>query len=189
MRRRLIYSLLASSFIGGGAPAIAETYTLTPATSTIAFQGTHAENPFQGTFRQWSAEVTWLPENLTASRISATIVTGSANTGNAMYDGTLPTADWFNTAQFPTATFQSTRITSTTTAGTYRAEGTLTVRGQTHAVTLPFTVTPAANGVQATATLPLNRLTLGLGQQSDPKAEWVGPTISLTFTLHGTKAR
>jgi polyisoprenoid-binding protein YceI len=163
----------------------AATYELNPGNSRIGFSGTHAGKAFTGVFEQWQGVLKFDPtsaETLAKSTLTVSIRTASAKTGNAMYDGTLPTADWFNSGQHPQAGFQSQSITATGISNTYLVTGELNLRNVRQSVS--FTVVlagpAAANApLKANAALTLNRLAYGIGQQSDPQAAWVSQEIGL----------
>lgn len=167
-------------------------YTLDLAKSQVSFKGTHAGAQFSGKFTQWNAQIDWNTADPTQSKITATFGTNSAKTGNPTYDATLPTADWFNTEKFPTATFTSTAISKGTKANTYTAKGNLTLRGLTQPVALTFTLTPvpgSPNGaLRALGGLTVDRLAFGLGAASDPTAEWVSRNIIITLDVVGVPA-
>jgi cytochrome b561 len=153
--------------------------------STIRFKGTHAGNAFEGTFQQWKADIRFDAANLAESQFRVTIETASAHTGNKMYDGTLPTEDWFDVKNHPQAMFESQSITLLA-EGKYRVEGKLTLRNFTEPVAFDFALIPAdgkAEKVEATASLALNRLLFGIGKKSDAKAEWVSEEIGLEIKL------
>ncbi|NCY25576.1 MAG: YceI family protein, partial [Alphaproteobacteria bacterium] len=124
------------------------------------------------------------PASPAESRIAVTIDTGSAKTGDAMYDGTLPSPDWFDVKNHKKASFLSTSV-SRSQNGSYIAYGDLSIRGKTKTVHFPFTLEQPENGATTRTqfTLPLHRLDFGIGEQSDPKAEWVDDLITVTVTL------
>jgi polyisoprenoid-binding protein YceI len=178
-----VVSLLAALALLAGAPAHAAVYAVDYAKSQLAFAGTHAGNAFSGTFGAWQADIRFDAADLPGSRIGVTIDMASAKTGNAMYDGTLPTPDWFDVKNHPQATFTSERIEAAG-EGEYAVQGMLTLRGK--AQKLGFTFRPEGLGtpqVKTRFSLPLDRLALGVGVQSDGKAEWVSQTITLTTEL------
>jgi polyisoprenoid-binding protein YceI len=153
--------------------------------SSIKFAGEHAENPFKGAFESWKANIQFDATKLEESALDVTIDTASAKTGNAMYDGTLPTADWFDVKETPNARFISKSITRVPD-GSYRADGTLTIRGVSKPFTLPFTLDPkdaAGKEVQANAVFSIDRLAFDVGKQSDGKAEWVGRDIDISLHI------
>ncbi len=77
------------------------------------------------------------------SSVRAVITTSSLRSGFAAFDGHLASEGFFNAAAFPTAVFHSTKVelTSPTTA---RVTGDLTIKDQTHPVTLDVTLNRAA---------------------------------------------
>lgn len=164
-------------------PALAGPYAVDPAKSTVAFAGTHAGEKFTGSFKNFTAEISFDPADLAASSLKVSFDPASAATGNAMYDGTLPQADWFNVKEFPAATFVSSKIEVGTDGG-YIATGTLTIRGVAKEISFPFTLTALDQApVTARASLTLDRLAFGLGAKSDPKAEWVSREIDIAIEI------
>lgn len=183
------YAYLAVFFLLAGADAAAaRVYTVDKEQSRVAFSGVHAGNAFEGVFDTWTADIDFDPENLAGSSIRATFDTASARTGNKMYDGTLPQADWFDVKNHAQATFVSTSIRENADGG-YIATGDLTIRGTTAAVDVPFTLSDLTQTpVKAEARVEIDRLAFGIGKKSDEKAEWVDRAISVSMTLSATPA-
>lgn len=183
MKRLFAGLLLASLSLTLSLPVLAAPYAVDPARSTVAFSGTHAGERFTGSFKTFTAEIDFDPANLGASSLKVSFDPASATTGNAMYDGTLPQADWFNVKAFPAATFVSSKIEAGAD-GAYVATGTLTIRDVAREISFPFTLTPLDQApVTARASLTLDRLAFALGARSDPKAEWVGQEIEITIEV------
>ncbi|MGE3624067.1 MAG: YceI family protein [Bdellovibrionales bacterium] len=150
--------------------------------SKLGFAGRVGDTPFQGSFNSFEANVDFDPEHPEAGKITATVYIATASTENSERDGLLPQPDWFNTPKFPQATFTSTEITKTG-ENTYEAKGTLSLKGDAHPVTLPFTLTQK-NGVwvaQGRTTLMRNTWHIGEGQWSrDETVRWaVDVTVDL----------
>lgn len=165
-------------------PALATTYHIVPDKSQISFSGTHAGNAFEGVIEQWQAEIRFDPEHLTASSFSARFDLSSARTGNMMYDGTLPQADWFDVKNHPHAVFASHLITRNAN-GSYQAKGNLTIRGITKPVHFDVNISDiSVTPVTADGSLIIDRLAFDIGKQSDAGAEWVGRDIDVTFSIH-----
>jgi polyisoprenoid-binding protein YceI len=176
----LLFSLAA-------APAQAADYVVDYKSSKIAFSGTHAGNAFNGTFGTWTALIRFDPADLAGSQITATFDTSTAKTGNSMYDGTLPQADWFDVKNHPQATFTSTAITGKEDGSGYTARGDLTLRGITKPVSFDFTIGDLAQTpVTAKASFAIDRLDFDIGKKSDAPAEWVSREIVLTFDISAT---
>lgn len=164
-------------------PAFAADYNIDYDQSALTFSGTHAGNTFEGRFNEWSAQISFNPDDLENSSLSATFKTASAETGDKMYDGTLPQADWFDSANHPEAVFKSTSITENDANG-YTAAGDLTIRGITRPLTFDFTLSDvSAEPVTATAQFPIDRLAYEIGKKSDPEAEWVSKDITIDLKI------
>ena len=158
-------------------------YVVDKAQSKIEFSGTHAGKAFKGTFGTWDAAIQFDAANLAGSSVKVTIDTASAKTGDAMYDGTLPSADWFDVKNHPQATFVSESI-SKKDDGSYSAKGQLTIRGKAVPVAFDFALSDlAAPPVKTNFTFTLDRLAHDIGMKSDAKAEWVSKAIPISVTL------
>ncbi len=90
---------------------------------------------YYGGFRTFDAAITLDPKAPAKSSVEVTIDTTSIATDNDVLDGHLKGADWFDVAQFPTATFKSTSVTPGAD-GTATVVGDLTLHGVTRPVTL-----------------------------------------------------
>ena len=150
--------------------------------STIRFSGTHTGNPFTGTFENWTAEIRFNPDTLEESSVRVDIDLASAKTGNALYDGTLPQGDWFNISEHPAGVFEAS--TFTFADGDYQAEGSLTLRGVTEAVSFPFDLTISPDGTaDMRAILTLDRTSFGIGIGPDATGAWVSKEIEIEISV------
>lgn len=174
--------------LGFAFAAQAREYTVNKEQSHVRFSGEHAGNAFRGEFGEWSAVIDFDANALEKSSIRASFTLSSAKTGNAMYDGTLPQADWFDVAKHPQGEFVSTSIRQGTDG--LVAEGTLTLRGVAQPATLTFTVAEAREGesilAKAKGTLTVDRLAYGIGKGSDATAEWVSREIAIELDVSAT---
>ena len=181
-----VLTALAVMAVGCTSAVQAKPYVVDIAASSIGFAGTHADNPFNGKITGFTADVDFDPAALDKSHIKAEFELATAATGNAMYDGTLPQADWFDVAQWPKATFVSRKILANDD-GSYTASGDLTIRNITKPIDLKFTLSDLAKApVTATGKLEIDRLAYDIGRKSDPKAEWVSQTITVDVKLVAT---
>lgn len=175
---------LSVSMIGAVSAAKAESWTVDAANSTLAFEVQQGSAPLKGTFTTWDASIDFdvaAPENAV---IQATINPASASTGNPQFDTTLPAADWFDAAGFPVAEFKA-ESASLVEGNSYRAEGTLTIKGASHPVTLDFTLDIDGDTATATGTAKLNRLDYQLG--SGVGTDTVGDIVTVTLDLTATR--
>ncbi|WP_420332099.1 YceI family protein [Roseibium sp.] len=181
--KKFALPILLLSMIGTLSPAQAESWTVDAANSTLGFEVPQGSSPLKGTFTTWDASIEFdvsAPENAV---IVATINPASASTGNPQFDTTLPAADWFDAAGFPVAEFKAEGA-SLVEGNSYRAEGTLTIKGSSHPVTLDFTLDIDGDTAKANGTAKLNRLDyqLGAGVGTDTVGDIVTVMLDLTAT-------
>lgn len=180
-----ILALAASAVPASAAPA---GWAVVPAKSRIGFFGTYAGNAFKGNVGQWNATIRFDPADLPGSKVTALIATATVRTGDKFQDTTLAGAEWFDPAQFPRATFATTKI-SAAGPGRYVADGTLTMKGKAIPVRLPFTLKIAGDTATMQGTTTLDRIALGLGTKSDPTGAWVAKPIALTIDLTAQRTK
>lgn len=186
---RSLWAVLAATLLAVApvtAWAQAAEWNVDRGASAIRFAGTHAGRAFDGSFEQWTARIRFDPENLAQSRIIVVVETASATTGDRVQETTLESGEWFDSDTHRFATFRSTAITARGGNG-YTARGTLEVKGKQVPVTLPFTLEISGDRARATGRVTLDRLALGLGTKSDPRAQWVSRTINLSISVTATR--
>ena len=167
------------------APLYAADYKVDKAASKIAFSGTHADAPFKGEFAVWDATIKFDPNDLAGSKINVTIDTKSGKTGNPMYDGTLPTDDWFDVEKYPKAQYTSQSITKNAD-GSYTSKGMLTIKDKSLETNFTFALEPAdlkTPPIKTSFSLMIDRFNFGMGMKSDDKAEWVNREIKVDVNL------
>jgi polyisoprenoid-binding protein YceI len=163
-------------------PAVAGPWTVVPADSKIAFSGTHAGNTFKGTFEKWDAVINFDPADLASAKATVTVALASAKTGDATYDKTLPTPDWFDTAKGPSGVFETSQF-RTTGADTFEADGTLAIRGFKVPVVLAFTFKASGDTAKLVGKTKLKRLDFGIGKGSDGDGSWVALDIPVDVSV------
>lgn len=122
---------------GAGTPANvpAGTYAVEPNHTQVAFSVSHMGiSPFTGTFHGGTGTLTVDPAKPNAASVTVTIPTASVITTATKLTEELNSAEWLDTAKFPTATFKSTSVK--TMGDGAEIAGTLTLHGVTKPVTL-----------------------------------------------------
>lgn len=111
-------------------------YTLDPAHSKITWSVSHMGfSTYVGQFAKVDGQLTLDPRRPEASQLAVTVDANSVGTLNEALDKHLKTAEFLDTARFPTATFKATRI-RVTGERTADITGDLTLHGVTRPVTL-----------------------------------------------------
>ena len=143
-----------------------------------------------GRFGLASGQITWNEGDVTKSSVNMVIDVNTVDTGVAPRDNDLKSANLFDVAQFPTATFVSTSVAKTGNGLT--VNGNLTLHGVTKPVVLqvegPMGPIPGMDhkphaGFSATTTL--SRTAFGIG--SKYPAAVLGDDVQLTIELDVAK--
>lgn len=159
------------------------TYVLDPAHSKITWSVSHfGFSTYIGQFPGVAGSLRLDSRDPAASRLEATIQTGSVGTLDAALDKHLKTADFLDTAKHPTATFRSTKLTLID-ADTARIAGELTLRGVTRPVEIEADFTQAGvNPLDKTYTVGFDgRATI---KRSEFGVSYGLPAVGDTVTLH-----
>ena len=177
-------AVLALILLGMAASAEAApaAWTVDKAASSIGFRSSLGGMAFAGTFRRWDAQIQFDPKALAASRAVVTVDVASAVTGDRDKDEAMPTADWFDVAHFPRATFATTSFKDLG-GGRYQAVGTLTLKGVARPATLPFTLTIAGAQAKMNGQLSVNRSAFGVGKGQFASAETVPFAVAVTVAM------
>lgn len=182
---------LAVALTVAAAPAFAApapAWTVDKAASKVAFSSSFDGGAFTGSFRKWDAVIRFDPNNLAGSSVTATFDMSSAATGDQARDQSLPDADWFNAGAFPQATFMATSFKALG-GGRYQAIGTLTLRGVTKPLTLPFSLVITGDTAKMSSSVGLNRLAFGVGQNEWKTTEVVPGTVTVNISLTAKRAK
>lgn len=132
LRQLTLATILLTS---AGLAQAAETYTIDPVHSSISFMIQHAGlSNIHGRFNDFSGKITIDSEDPAKSTFLVTIPIDSIDTNNVKRDEHLRAPDYFNAKQFPTMTFQSTKVKAI--EGGFEVTGDLTM----HGVTKPLTI-------------------------------------------------
>jgi polyisoprenoid-binding protein YceI len=160
---RLVLGLLA---LGVSAFA-ADEYKIDPVHSTVAFSVKHMViNTVHGRFNDYAGQILYDDKDPSKSSVSVTIKSASINTDNTQRDNHLKSNAFLDVANFPEITFKSKSVEKK--ADGFVAHGTLTIRGVSKDVDLPFKINgPIAVGggnslLGAEAALTINRQDYGV---------------------------
>jgi len=140
---RALSALAMLALLGSSLPLQAQgvTYRIDPVHSTVLFRVKHMNTAFvYGRFNSFMGTIVVNERNPAQSSVVLEIDLNSVDTGNSQRDDHLRGPDFFNTRQFPKATFRSTRVRKLNDT-TIEVQGNLTLRGVTKPLTLRVTFT------------------------------------------------
>lgn len=183
--RRLACGLvfLAASAMAGAEPAAVR---LLPEKSQVQFVSKQMGVPVEGRFGKFSAQVYFDPRKPEGGRVQLQVDTGSASLGVPQSDAELPKPAWFDSASFPKASFDSTTIKGLG-YGRFEITGRLSIKGHTHELVVPLTITQADGQSVASGSLTIQRLAfkVGDGEWADTSLVANDVLIRFRFTLVG----
>jgi len=161
------------------APAAAQ---LVAAGSEIAFVTRQMGVPVEGKFGKFTAQIALDPKKPEAGSVAFAIDTGSARFGAAETDAEVPKSEWLAVSRFPQATFKSTAIKAAG-PGRFDVTGQLTIKGHTHAVTVPVEVAQSGAASTATGTFAIKRLEFKVGEGDWADTSMVADDVQVRFKL------
>jgi polyisoprenoid-binding protein YceI len=184
LKTRLHAAALLLSALLAAPAAATDVWTVDRDASSLGFEVANAGSTVTGEFTEWQAEITFDPEAPESAEIAATISPAGATTGNPQFDGSLAGKDWFDVSGFPRAEFSASgarRIEG----NSYRAAGTLTIKGISHPVELDFTLDIDGDTAKAKGTATVDRLAYEIGTAIG--TDTVGDAVTVTLDLTATR--
>jgi polyisoprenoid-binding protein YceI len=137
-------------------------YLLSPANSKVEFIGSKVTGSHHGSFEKFSGEIDYAG-TAEKSRVSINIEMNSVTTDTPDVTRHLQTADFFDVAKFPQATFVSTEIKAGGDQGaSHTVTGNLTLHGVTKSITFPATIAAAPAAITVESTFAINRKDFGI---------------------------
>lgn len=163
------------------APIAAGNWQVT--TGTLAFTVKQMGADVQGSLPDWQAEITFdeAATNGTHGRVKVVIDTSTLTLGSVTDQARGP--EFFDVATHKTAMFEAEILPA---ASGYEAKGTLTLRGQSQPVSLPFTLTITGDTATMQGSTTLDRRNFGMGAGYGDEST-VGFPVQVTIALTATR--
>ena len=154
--------------------------------STLGFTTSWSGDAVQGRFERWTAAIVFSPDALDRSKVSVSIDIASAKTGDEQRDASLPASDWFDIATHPKATFTASKF-ERTGADRYVAHGTLSLRGVSKPLDLPFKLSITGDKAKVSAETSLDRTLFGVGQGEFAATDQIPAKVTVRVELTATR--
>lgn len=163
--------------------------TLVAPQSEVAFTIKQLGVPVNGHFKRFSVQTNFNPKSPQTSQVTLRFELGSA-TVSADADPELGKPEWFSTAKFPQATFQSTAIKALG-GGKFEVAGKLNIKGTSRDVVVPMQLVQAGGQSTVTGSLALKRLDfkVGDGDWTDTSIVANDVQVKFKFVLQGVPAQ
>src|ERR1700741_279280 len=133
----------------------------TVASSDVKFRIKNAKVNVDGAFTGLVAKINFDPLKPESSSFEAKVDVNTIKTGIDMRDGHLKKAEYFDVAKYPEINIKSTSVTKIS-EGQYNAKCTLTVKGKSKEINIPFSFVQTGNKALFKGTFDLNRLDFGV---------------------------
>lgn len=176
----------------------------TTGVSTWVIDGSHSIAEFsvkhmmvataKGRFGAFEGTMLWDQANPAASSVTVTVDITSISTNDAQRDAHLRSDDFFNSEQYPTATFRGARV-EPNGDDQFKVYGDLTIRDQTHPIVLdvelegqvldPYGLRRA--GFEARTEISRKQFGLGWNALLETGGAVVGDKIKLVFHIEATQ--
>lgn len=132
---------------------------------SVIFTIKNAKLPVQGSFTGIMAKIVFNPESLKTSNFSATITASTIKTGIEMRDRHLKRSEYFDVLKYPEIKLKSNTIVLVSD-NNYLANCTLTIKGISKEVSLPFTFINNGKTAIFKGSLNIKRLDFNVGSPS-----------------------
>lgn len=166
-------------------PAEASGWLVDKEKSRIAIEIVQMGNPVSGGFDNWSAAITFDPDDLEAASVEVEVDVASITLGGVAEQARGP--NFLNVAAHPVARFVSASFASTG-ENTYEAKGELSLAGRSQPLTLPFSLRIEGDRAFVEAEVTLERLAFGIGEQGFSGDGQLGFGVKVKVTLEADRA-
>jgi polyisoprenoid-binding protein YceI len=173
-------ALVATSLAGPLAGAVP--LKTDPAKSSVAAVFKQMNVPVEARFKTFTANIDYDAARPEASKAAVEIATASMDLGDAEYNREVAKKEWFNTAQFPKASFISTSIKAAG-PGKLNVAGKLTLKGRVADVSFPLTVKSEAGKHLFEGQLPIRRLAFNIGEGEWKDTSMVADEVVIKFRV------
>jgi len=144
-------------------PASGEVLTISPENSKVEFIAAKVTRSHNGSFKQFTGAINLVNGTAEGSRVTIEIEANSVVTDEDALTKHLQTPDFFDVAKYPKATFTSTKIEPSTTAGaTHNVTGNFELHGIKKSITFPAIIQVAPDSVAVDADFAISRKDFGL---------------------------
>lgn len=167
----------------GRGDAKGEALDVSPANSVITFVGSKVTGKHQGGFLMFTGTVDLVNGKPEESAVTIEIDMNSVFTDDAKLTDHLKTADFFDVAKFPKATFRSTKIEpGARPPDNYTVTGDFDLHGQNKSITFPAKIDVTDSRVEVKSGFRISRKDFGI-TYSGPADNLIRDDVSIMFDV------
>ena len=173
----LFAALLGVSLVAGAVPLKTD-----PAKSRVSAVFKQMNVPVEAPFKKFAAAIDYDAAKPELAKASVEIDTASLDVGDADMNKEVAKKEWFNSVQFPKASFVSSGI-KLSAPGILRVSGKLSIKGKVSEVSFPLTVKNEAGKYVFEGALPIKRLAWNIGEGEWKDTSMVADEVAIKFRV------
>lgn len=181
----LLLMLSLSAFTATAGPS---TWHMDPVHSRLEFITTYEGEAIQGVFKRFETRLVFDPRQLPDSELEVNVDVASADMDSEDVNEAIQDEDWFSVSHHPKASFRSTTFESDG-PNRYLATGTLTVKGISRQVAVPFRWSASGDRGRMEGTVTLDRRDFRVGEGEWSTGDVIGVSVKVTFDVALNRGR
>ena len=179
MKKAVFVSLLGLTLAASAAALKTD-----PAKTTVAAVFKQMNVPVEAKFKKFAIAIDYDAAKPDASKATVDVETASLDVGEADMNKEVAKKEWFNSAQFPKASFVSSAIKAAG-PGKLTVTGKLTIKGKATDVTFPLTVKAEGGKQVFDGAVPIKRLAYNIGEGEWKDTSMVADEVTIKFHVVG----
>ncbi len=157
--------------------------------SKIEFVLNQDNSNITGSFKDFSGNINFYPQNLAASKIEMTVNTNSLNISFADSSEVAKSSTWLDVVNFPNATFKTNSIMQIGDKN-YVASGILKIKNKSFPINIGFIIeeySEVSGKATAKGSFEISRADFGVGDRDPRKANNVRDNVKVNFVIKASK--
>ncbi len=179
---KMNHGAVLASLLGVALVATAAPLKTDLAKSSVSAVFKQMSVPVESKFKKFTAQIDYDAAKPELAKASVDIETASLDLGEAEMNKEVAKKEWFNSAQFPKASFVSTSI-KPTGPGKLNVTGKLSIKGKSTDVAFPLTVKSESGRQVFEGALPIKRLTYAIGEGEWKDTSMVADEVVIKFRV------
>ena len=167
-----------------GEAAAATELALDASNTKVSFVGSKVTASHEGGWNTVTGALTWTGD-VTTSSVTINLDMTSLYADDERLGGHLRSEDFFDAANHPTASFNSTTIAAGEGADNFNVTGDLQIKDQTHSVTFPATIKVNDGTVSASAEFSIDRQVWGISYPGMPD-DLIRDEVVIKWSIDGS---
>lgn len=174
-------ALATSNSALAASSTIQSNWTIDYSKSALGYNMTFSGTENKGSVEKWQGAIRFDPNDLAGSIAEITLDSSSITYADAYVQGSIKDPDGLDSANFPQITVKLDKFTKK--GNDFAATGTMTIKGITLPITVPFTFEKVGTVAHVKGKTKIERLSFNIGKVNDSSAQWLGSDINIVFDV------